>query len=225
MILNKTKPSLIKKSLLCLGVAFLLTFTLLQIAGLKDYVAFAYDHTKNNLVALINKLGGETPEAIPTVPVNACAFNPDAQNKGLVPERLIIESIELDLPVTPVPLKNGTWQVNDYVANYAEGTSLINDQEGNVGIYGHDRAHALAGIKKIVAGDEIKIIAGEYLATYKATTDLIVEPSKVDIFYPTESPMLTLATCDGRFSEKRFVAQAELVSIVKINCPQDNGNS
>ena len=49
-----------------------------------------------------------------------------------------------------VPLKDGTWEVHEGMANHAKETGLISKTGGNVGIYAHDKKNGFANIKKAV---------------------------------------------------------------------------
>ncbi len=137
----------------------------------------------------------------------------EIKNKGFKPDRIVVKSITLDKKVVSVPLKNGTWAVNDAVGNYAEGTSLVNQQDGNVGIFGHAQANAFLPIKDIKKGATIVLYGKNYKATYKVTQLSTVKPTQVDVFYPTKKPSVTLITCDGPNDIYRHMVRAELVSI------------
>lgn len=150
-------------------------------------------------------------EDIPKEEVKAVAI----EDISLIPEKISISKINLSLPIVSVPMKNGTWEVKPGVANYAEGTSLINEKSGNVGLYGHARSQEFLNIKKLVKGDGIILTSGIYQATYEVTKSTVVSPTMVNVFYFTEKPTLTLITCDGYTSEKRYVVTANLLEISK----------
>lgn len=136
---------------------------------------------------------------------------------GFKPERIVIDKVGIDLPVVSVPLKNGTWAVNPHVANYAEGTDLINDKSGNVGIYGHARADAFVKIRQMLTGYDIMLISNSYRAIYRVQRTSVIAPTAVDVFSTTKEPVLTLITCEGTLSEKRYMVRAKLIKIEKIN--------
>jgi LPXTG-site transpeptidase (sortase) family protein len=144
-------------------------------------------------------------------PQASASAHPDIYT--FVPKRITIDTIQMDLAVVSVPLLNGTWAVNDGVANFAEGTSLVNGMSGNVGIYGHDRSNAFTTIKKLMIGDTITIWGDSGQAVYKVSESNIIEPNNVGVFYTTTDPELTLITCNGLFSDKRYMVKAKLISI------------
>src|SRR3989344_3229149 len=141
-----------------------------------------------------------------------CELN---QNSSVqfTPERIIIPGIQINLPIQSVPLENGTWKVNEGVANYAQGTSLITDQGGNVGIYAHDQDQTFAHSKQLLPGDRIQIFGADNVATYEIVTGQTTTPDDVDVFNPTQNSQLTLVTCAGSLSENRYIVSAKLISI------------
>jgi LPXTG-site transpeptidase (sortase) family protein len=149
---------------------------------------------------------------------NSCAVN-DVNAVAAIPTHITINKAAIDLPVIAVPLQNGTWTVNDGVGNYALETSRVSDKTGNVGIFGHDRSNAFTKIKVLRAGDVITVTtAGGEKATYAVKSTEVTNPTSVEAFYPTKTPTLTLVTCDGFFSEQRYVVKANLVSLQKGSC-------
>jgi LPXTG-site transpeptidase (sortase) family protein len=137
------------------------------------------------------------------------------ENTEFKPERIVVESIKLEEQVISVPLTNGTWMVNNGVANYAEGTSLVNSKTGNVGLFGHAQANAFLPIKDIALGATITLYGEGYKATYVVTKTDTITPSDVEVFYPTEKPSVTLITCDGPQDIHRYMVRGELVKIEK----------
>ncbi|MBU0708923.1 sortase [Patescibacteria group bacterium] len=134
--------------------------------------------------------------------------------KGLIPDRISIPSINLTLPVRYVPLnEQGTWQVHEAVANYAAGTSYVNNERGNVGIFGHDRLNALHLVKDLVIGNEIRLKIDAYEAIYLVEEIFNTVPENVSVFDQTDTPIVTLVTCDGDFSKLRYVVRAKLEKI------------
>lgn len=153
-------------------------------------------------------------QAATTAPATAATTNaPEAEH---VPSFISIEKVQIHLPVVSVPLVNGTWQVNEGVANYAEGTNYVSDKKGNVGIFAHDKTNGFTRIKSLAVGDKVELETNDgYIALYTIVSKYDTIPSNVQVFYPTERPSLTLVTCNGVFSDKRHVVRAELVSLQK----------
>ncbi|MBU0708860.1 sortase [Patescibacteria group bacterium] len=155
----------------------------------------------------------------PTITYPCDTNNPEPNEE---PEKLTIAKIDLDLDIKLVPLKDGTWEVHDYVANYAQGTSLPNAIYGNTGLFGHDRPQAFASIKKLSYGDEIILFTKNFRFTYQVTEKLTqVDPKEVNVFYPTDKPQLTLITCDGSLSKQRYVVKTVFIKLEKKTCVSD----
>ncbi len=110
----------------------------------------------------------------------------DSEKKQFQPERIVIEKVSIDLPVVLAPLRNGTWDVIPKVANFAEGTSLVNDKEGNVGIFGHARLDAFKRIKELSVGDIVILYGKSYKATYIVSKTEAVAPNAVSVFSSRE---------------------------------------
>lgn len=134
---------------------------------------------------------------------------------GLRPAQISAEKISLDLPVVSVPLTHGTWAVNAKTANYAEGTSFVNQDKGNVGIYAHDTLEGFSNIKKLQIGDQIRVTGEGFAAVYEVQATSVVTSDSISVFYPSDRPELTLLTCDGVFSEKRYMVKANLKELNK----------
>jgi LPXTG-site transpeptidase (sortase) family protein len=138
------------------------------------------------------------------------------KTEEFTPLKIEIAKVGISLPVVSVPLENGTWQVYPHVANFAQSTSLVNKKSGNVGIYGHDREDAFHKIKDLLTGDDIIVIGKNSRAIYKVQSASIIVPTAVDVFNPTKEPVLTLITCNGIFSDKRYMVRAKLIKIENI---------
>lgn len=153
----------------------------------------------------------ETPSEIPKITSDGILTI--SYEDGVLPDRIIINKVDLSLPVKFVPLIDGTWAVNEAAANYAEGSGSINSERGNIGLFGHDRDNAFHKIKELVAGDEITLYADGVIANYEVTDSFKTEPTSIEVFADTETPTLTLVTCDSLFNNKRYIVKASLVNI------------
>lgn len=151
-----------------------------------------------------------SPQAASSKPTATASATPTGND--FVPTHIQIPAVGIDLPIVSVPLVNGTWEVHTGVANYAEGTSLVNPQTGNVGIYAHDRTNGFSRIMNLRTGDKITLSAQGHQVIYQVVTKTTVDPNKVDVFYPTDKPQLTLITCNGFFSVQRYMVTASLVT-------------
>lgn len=165
---------------------------------------------------------GPSPEPTSRPRFFACAIGGSDFQPLEKPLRLVIPTVKIDLPVKNKPLVNGTWQPEDYVANFAEGTSLPNNVGGNTALYGHDRPHAMRRIKNLHPGELVFVETEHYRFIYQTRSLARIKPEQVEVFHPTKQPTLTLLTCNGLWSQDRYVIAADLVRIEKLNC--SNGN-
>ncbi len=183
------------------GLFAVITASILQLSGVTSIAAA-------NLLP-----GNPQPATVSYANLTTCTNKDD-----YIPRQISIKKVGINLPVTKVALQNGTWKVNEGVANYAEETNSVSKMKGNVGIFAHDKENGFTNIKKLSTGDEIVVKTAEHTAAYKVISVGVSDPANVEAFYPTEKPTLTLITCDGAFSEQRFVVKAKLMSISEGEC-------
>lgn len=86
---------------------------------------------------------------------------------------------------------------------------------GNVAIAGHRTTylHPFYDLDALAPGDAVNITTVQGLFIYRVVSSRVVDPSDVAVVAPTPTPMLTLTTCNPRYSaNQRLVVQAALVS-------------
>ena len=94
------------------------------------------------------------------------------------------------------------------------GTSLPGNP-GNAAIAGHRTTYLkpFYSLDQLARGDPIYVTTFQGRFQYKVVDTLLVSPDDVAVLNPTASPILTLTTCNPRYSaETRMVVQASLVS-------------
>lgn len=133
------------------------------------------------------------------------------------PSRIIIPSVSLDIKVVPgtYDSRQQTWSVSDVAANFATNTYKPNNKAGTTLIYGHDRQALFHKIKQLKKGDTVTVYTdGGYIFTYQydegSSRDL--QPHDTTIFSNLNSnrPKLLLLTCDGLWSQHRWVVSFSL---------------
>ena len=156
------------------------------------------------------------PEANPVsaVQIESGISTTISYDDGLLPDRIYISKVGLSLPVKYVPLVDGTWAVNEAAANYAEGSGYINSERSNIGLFGHDRDNAFHEIKQLAKGDVIELYADGVVARYRVTESFKTKPTSIEVFADTETPTLTLITCDSIFNNNRYIVKASLIDII-----------
>lgn len=134
-------------------------------------------------------------------------------------QRLVIPDVSLGLPIVTVPLKNGTWEVAESVANFAEESSPFTGEPGNSVVFGHNKNDAFRPINKVKKGTEIHIQTSTHQFTYVVKSISTTAPTNVNVLLPTaDKKELTLITCNGAFDEKRLIVKSELKDIMQLNC-------
>jgi sortase A len=101
------------------------------------------------------------------------------------------------------------------------GTSLPGNP-GNAAIAGHRTTYLkpFYNLDQLAPGDPIYVTTLQGRFQYKVVDTLVVSPDDVAVLNPTASPILTLTTCNPRYSaETRMVVQASLVSPVVAAAP------
>ena len=101
------------------------------------------------------------------------------------------------------------------------GTPLPGEA-GNTAIAGHRTTylHPFYNLDALAPGDAIDILTGQGWFVYKVTGSQVVAPTDVAVVAPTVTPMLTLTTCNPRYSaSQRLVVQAALVADVLTVTP------
>src|SRR3989344_9487787 len=102
------------------------------------------------------------------------------------PRALIINSIDLILPVTPSEIQNNRWEASTKSVSYLK-TSAIPGQKGNAILYGHNWPNLLGNLDKTKVGDKITIINSdnteknfeiEYIKTVLPSETSILENSQ-----------------------------------------------
>ena len=134
----------------------------------------------------------------------------------LWPTRIKIGSVGLDLPLEGSIENNGSWNISLTGADFAINTAVPNPTAGNTTLFGHDRPLLFRPIHDTKVGDQILVYAPDGVYAYTITGNTVVEPSDISIFNQTPTPTLTLITCNGWFSENRFVVFAKLTRVESL---------
>ncbi|HEY3374298.1 MAG TPA: class E sortase [Candidatus Aquicultor sp.] len=113
-------------------------------------------------------------------------------------DEIVLEGIQLDV------LKNGP--------GHMEGTAYPGEP-GNMVISGHrvTNSHPFFYLDKLEQGDPIYISTQLGTYTYYVIDKKVIEPSDIRITLPTRNTVLTLTTCNPRFS-----AATRLVIVARI---------
>jgi LPXTG-site transpeptidase (sortase) family protein len=140
--------------------------------------------------------------------------------KTILPKKLIIKDLNINLPVETVEIKNGVWPISEVGVSYLF-SSATPGQTGNAIFYGHNFENILVNLKNAKIGQIIEIYMknstlsspskrGSYFL-YEISAITTVKPTQIDILKNSKNAILTLYTCSGFFDENRLVVTARLI--------------
>jgi LPXTG-site transpeptidase (sortase) family protein len=142
------------------------------------------------------------------------AITPESQSTGLIPNRLVISRIKLDVPIVPVGFQEtaSAGQVyNQWLTpvQYAAGwhvTSALLGVPGNTVLNGHHNAYGMVfkDLVKLQIGDAISVYSGSQEFRYQVVSNMLLperfEPLSTRIenarwIEPSLDERITLVTC------------------------------
>lgn len=138
------------------------------------------------------------------------AIDPQLQNNTLtteIPLRIVIPSVNIDLPITEAKIINGSWEVSETMASHGMGSSYPG-QEGNTVIFAHARAGLFLPLRNVKEKDIIYILTNSSWHRYELINIHEVTPENVEVIKPTVEETLTLFTCTGFADSKRLIVSA-----------------
>lgn len=128
----------------------------------------------------------------------------------LQPTNISIENLNINLPIVPSNIIDGTWETTDLGVSYL-ASSPTPGSVGNSVIYGHNWASLFGNLVSVLPGDEVKIEFGDKsVKTFVVKYTSTVTPDTTSILAPTDDKRITLYTCIGFLDSHRFVAVALL---------------
>ncbi len=145
------------------------------------------------------------PNEITTNSINLTSGQDSATD---VPIHIFLPSIDTSIKVKEGQISSGTWETDEEMALYAEGSSSLTDSYGNTIIYAHAREYLFRDLKMLKIGDLVHITGdqGEYF--YEVTEKESILPDEVDVVKKIGSHNLTLFTCDGLDDKYRLLIRA-----------------
>lgn len=137
--------------------------------------------------------------------------------------RLVIPRMSLDAPILLAPIENQTWKVDHLrqEIGHLEGTAKPGSNS-NIVLAAHvtleDGSYGpFAGLGNLNPGDTIEVYDGSSRFEYVIDSHQTVDPSAVEVTYPSETGQITLITCNswdrnqGRYVE-RLVVKGHLIN-------------
>jgi len=123
------------------------------------------------------------------------------------PTRIVIPSLNINLPVRDAKIVNGYWEVFPDSAGFGLG-SAYPEETGNTVIFAHARQGLFLPLKDIKQGESVLVLTSNAWYSYTVTQVKEVLPTQTEVIAPTENPLLTLYTCSGYADSKRLIVTA-----------------
>lgn len=150
--------------------------------------------------ALVPTAAAPIPQTAPTTPRDTTAITPPpAPQNGAA---LSIPTVNIYSPLTTFPLDGVSWAIDpwDPLVGHMQGTGWV-DRPGNIALGGHSEypdgtPGVFAGLYGLAIGDPIFLLVDGQERRYVVTSVRSVDFDDLSVVYPTDTPHLTLITCD-----------------------------
>jgi len=126
------------------------------------------------------------------------------------PTRILIPSVQINLPVKEAEIKNDTWLVRTDSASFGKG-SAFPGKSGNTVIFSHALSKLFGRLPMVKIGDKVHVFTKNDWFVYQIENVRNVEPEQTDEILSNKIQGLTLYTCQGDNNKERFVAHAKLL--------------
>ncbi len=146
---------------------------------------------------------------IPETQIIASKVNLESE----IPLRVIVDSVNIDIPIQESPFENGSWIAHEDSASYALGTSPLNSETGNTLIFGHARSKIFKPLINAKLGDIVKVYSNSEIYFYKIVDREVVSPYNIDALESPANYKITLLTCIGKNDESRLLLRGELIGL------------
>jgi sortase A len=174
------------------------------------------------IIGLIFTLGN--PQGIPNFanysfadePVEVRGFEVSAKEADLIPLRVIVPSLGIDLEVAEASIVGGYWEVFPDKAGWGEGSG-VPGEPGNQVIFAHAQEGLFLPLKDIKVGETIYVLArstkggNDSWYSYKIEEINEVLPHQTEVIEPTSDETLTLYTCSGFNYNKRLIVTGKRI--------------
>lgn len=142
-------------------------------------------------------------------PVKVEGFSKEeAKDEKILPQRIIIPSLSIDIAVKRARNIKGYWEVFEDSAAWGEGSG-IPGEPGNQVIFAHVREGLFLPLKEVKTGMNVYVLTEKGWFDYKVVEIKEVYPNQVEVIAPTEDETLTLYTCTGYNDSKRLIVVAK----------------
>ena len=200
-------------------IVFFLALSAASSVGFVPYYIDGSEPRRSVSIAELPELGEEIAAEV--------AASPETETPGVLPTRVRISAIGLDLPLLN-PQTRDIAKLDEYLkdgpARYMDSALL--GEKGNVLLFGHSSRlpvvhnqmyKAFNRIPELEAGDVIEVEGEGVVYSYQVLTVKTVDAEEGIIDLSREGNRLTIVTCDTLTSKSsRFVVNAELIGSYEI---------
>lgn len=127
-----------------------------------------------------------------------------------LPTRILIPSLNIDLPITPSKVVGGYWEISEKTASFGLGSNLPGEA-GNSVIFAHARDGLFLSLRKIKKDAFVYILTNKDWYSYQVEDTKLVKPTEIEVIAPTGFEILTLYTCSGFADTKRLIVKAKRI--------------
>jgi LPXTG-site transpeptidase (sortase) family protein len=136
------------------------------------------------------------------------AVHAQAKAGALMPVRLIITDLDIDVPIFESEIFEGEWEAFDEGISYLK-TSPLPGAKGNSILYGHNWPNLLQNLNNIQVGMEIQVVFNDsQVRVFEFQDKFSITADQTHVLTNSEYSKLTIYTCDGFLDSKRFVVTA-----------------
>ncbi|MFA9288658.1 MAG: sortase [Weeksellaceae bacterium] len=130
------------------------------------------------------------------------------RESAVVPIRIRVVDLDIDLPVVAVTMKDNKWQTTDDGVSYLK-SSPIPGEKGNAILYGHNWPSLLGKLNQAQTGNKIEItLSNKTKQLFVVHSLAVVSPDQSHVLQSTPDARITLYTCTGFLDSKRLVITA-----------------
>ena len=132
------------------------------------------------------------------------------------PLRIQVPARNIDIDIEHAEVENGTWEVPEFSAGYADGSSYLDEEHGNSIVFAHARNGMFRDLLNVQLEDEIIVMGTKNIYKYKITSIEKILPDEIDKIRSLGDHNLTLFTCEGINDEYRLLVKAERIDIYSM---------
>lgn len=148
----------------------------------------------------------QVPEPDPEVVVPTAIADPVVEVRPLVPERLVVEGLDVDAPVVPIDVTDGVLvpPASPQVLGWWQGGAAVGAEQGSALITGHtvhSGGGALDDLETLEPGDEIVVQGRNREMSFRVASVQVLGKGQLaeraeEVFDQTGPPRLVVITCE-----------------------------